>query len=68
MKWYCRGDQNRVGIARQINVRHIVGDTRIPLIGIDRIARQSLHGHWRDELRRALGHHHLHGSRTKLAY
>ena len=39
---------------------------RIPLIGIDRIARQRLHGHRRDELRRALGHHHLY-VRTKLA-
>jgi hypothetical protein len=29
------GDQDRVGIARQVDVRHVVVRTRIPLIGVD---------------------------------
>jgi hypothetical protein len=56
-----RRDHDGVGLAAQVDVRHVVGLARVPLRHVDRPARQRLHGHRRDELAGRLGHHHLHG-------
>ncbi len=55
------GDQDRIRLAAQVDVRHVVGLARVPLRGIDRAARERLHGDGRDEPLGRLGHDHLHG-------
>jgi hypothetical protein len=57
----ARRDQDGIGLAREVDVRHVVGLARIPLRAVHRPVRQRLHGHGRDELGGRLGHHHLHG-------
>ncbi len=52
-------NHNRIRIACQIDMRHVVADARIPLICIDGLAGQRLHRYRRDELRCCLCHHHL---------
>ena len=54
-----RGNEDQVGFTREVDVRHVVGDAAVPLVGIDRAARERLEGHWRHEVRGAFGHHHL---------
>lgn len=54
-------DQNGVGLATEVDVRHVVGRTCIPLRAIHGPTRQRLHGHRRDELCSRLGHNDLHG-------
>ena len=49
-----------VGLSAQVDVRHVVGLTRIPLRNIDRAIGQGLQRDWCDELGRSLRHHHLH--------
>ena len=59
-----RRDDDGIGFARQIDVRHVVVLSttcpRIPLAGKHRAATQRLHRHRRDELLGRLGHYHLH--------
>ena len=56
----CRRDQNQIGLARQVDMRHRVRHPRIPLVGEHRLAGQCLEGRRRDEVGRPLGHRHLH--------
>ena len=55
-----RGHQDGVGFSAEVDVGHVVGLALIPLGHIHRAVRERLHGHRGDELRRRLGHHHLH--------
>ena len=55
-----RRHQNGVGLAAQIDVRHVVGFTGIPLRGVDGTPRQGLHGHRSHKVFGRVGHHHLH--------
>ena len=55
-----RCNQDGISFAAQIDVRHVVALTGIPLRGVDSLARQGLHGDGGDELGCSLGHHHLH--------
>ncbi len=52
--------QDRVRVAAEINVRHVVGHARIPQIRPHRVPRQCLEGHRRDEARAPLGQHDMH--------
>ena len=54
-----RRDHNRIRSAAQIDVRHAVGHSRIPLVGVHRLTGQSLHRGRRDEMARCLGHDDL---------
>ena len=54
-----RGDQDGIGFSAQIDVRHVVAFSGIPLRGVNSLPRQRLHGDGCDELRRRFGHHHL---------
>ncbi|MGF6481566.1 hypothetical protein QFZ91_003729 [Paraburkholderia sp. JPY419] len=56
-----RRDHDRIGFARQINVRHVVRHASVPLARVDRPARQRLHRDGGDELRGRIGHDDLHG-------
>ena len=60
----ARRDQDRIGLARQVDVRHVVGyltgRAAVPLAGKNRTPAERLHRHRRDELRGRLGHHDLH--------
>ena len=55
-----RCDQHRVGLAREVDVRHVVGFARIPLAGVDGAVGERLQRHRGDELLGRLGHHDLH--------
>ena len=55
-----RRDQHGVGLARQVDVRHVVGVARVPLAGVDGAVRERLQRHRGDELLGRLGHHDLH--------
>jgi hypothetical protein len=56
----CRCNQNRIGLARQIDMRHVVGRAVIPLVAVHSLSGQRLQGHGRDELLGRSRHHHLH--------
>ena len=51
--------QDGVGMAREVDVRHIVGLSRVPLRHVDRVVGQGLHRHGGDKLGSSLGHDHL---------
>ena len=53
-------DHNRVRSTAQVDVRHAVRHTRIPLVGKHRLAGQTLHRGRRDEMASRLGHDDLH--------
>jgi hypothetical protein len=55
-----RRDQHARGPARQFDVAHGGFGGRVPQAGAHRLAGQRLEGQRRDELLRALGHHHAH--------
>ena len=57
----CGHHDDRIGLARQVDVGHVVRLARIPLAGEDRAVRQRLQGHRGDELLGRRGHHDLHG-------
>ena len=44
-----RRDQDGVGLAREVDVRHVVGGAVIPLVGVDGVIGQRLHRHRGDE-------------------
>ncbi len=48
-----RGDQDRVGVAAEVDVRHVVGHARIPQVGPHRVAGKRLVGHRGHEARPA---------------
>ena len=56
-----RGDQDDVGFTRELDVRHVVSNARIPLVAIHRMAGERLKCYRRDEAGRRLGHHHADG-------
>ena len=56
-----RGDQDDVGFTRELDVRHVVSNARIPLVAIHRMAGERLKRYRRDEAGRRLGHHHADG-------
>ena len=56
-----RRDQHGVSLARQVDVRHVVGFARVPLARVDGAVRERLQRHRGDELLGRLGHHDLHG-------
>nr|GEU28492.1 hypothetical protein [Tanacetum cinerariifolium] len=53
-------DHDRVRVAGDVDVGHVVVHARIPLAGKHLVARQGLHGDGRDEMLGGVGHHHLH--------
>ena len=53
--------QDGMGMAGQVDVRHVVGLTRIPLRHINGLIRQGLHRHWGHKLGSSFGHNHLYG-------
>ena len=53
-------DQHGVGVAREVDVRHVVVHARIPQILPDRIAGQRLEGDGGDEARAGGSEHHVH--------
>jgi hypothetical protein len=55
------GHDHRVGLACQVDVRHLVGRARIPLARVDGPAGKRLHRHCGNEVLGRLSHHHLHG-------
>ena len=55
-----RGNQNQVGLAREIDMRHRIRHARIPLVGENRLAGKRLEGRRCYKMRRPLGHRHLH--------
>ncbi len=55
-----RRDDDGIRLARQVDMRHVAGRTRVPGAGVDVPAGERLHRHWRDELLCSLGHHDLH--------
>jgi hypothetical protein len=55
-----RGNHDGIGLAAQVDVRHVVVRPRVPLRAVHRPARQRLHGHGCHELAGRFGHHHLH--------
>ena len=55
----ARRDQHHIGLAAQVDVRHVVRLAGIPLGAIDRAPAQGLHGDRGDELLRGLGHDDL---------
>ena len=59
------GNQDEIGFSAQIDVRHVVALTGIPLRGVNSLSGQGLHGDRGDELSSRLGHHHL-DLRTRL--
>jgi hypothetical protein len=61
-----RRHQHGIGLAREVDVRHGVPRAQVPLRGDDRPAGERLHRGRRDELRRGLRHHHLHGGALAL--
>ncbi len=54
------GNDDRVLAARELDVRHVVGDAGIPHVGVDRLARQRLEGRRRHHASCRFGHDHLH--------
>ena len=54
------GHDDGVGLATEVDVRHVVGFAGIPLGHKHRPVGQRLHGHRGDELGRGFGHDHLH--------
>ncbi|MDT4841794.1 hypothetical protein FQZ97_756670 [compost metagenome] len=52
---------DRVGLAAQVDVRHVVRLAGVPLRGVDGAPRERLHGDRRHELLGRLGHHDLDG-------
>ena len=57
-----RRHQNRICLATQVDMRHIVRFACVPLRYIDGTVGQGLHRHRSDELRGRFGHHYLHAS------
>jgi hypothetical protein len=55
-----RRDEDGVGVTPEIDVRHVVGHTRIPQVGPHRVARQRLESDRGHETRAALAQHHMH--------
>ena len=56
------GDEQQVGLARQVDVRHAVAALRVPRIGEDVLAGERLEGQRRNEVHRRVGHRYLHRS------
>ena len=54
-----RGNQNGIGFPAQVDVRHVVAFTGVPLRGVNSLTRERLHGDRSDELGRRLRHDHL---------
>ena len=55
----CRRNQQRIGVARKVDVRHVIGDACIPLVGENRLARKRLESDRRHEAAGCFGHRHL---------
>ena len=56
----CRRDQDCIGRAPQVDMRHVVGDAAIPLVGEHRPSRQGLKSHRRDKMGRRFRQDDLH--------
>ncbi|MPM76691.1 hypothetical protein SDC9_123690 [bioreactor metagenome] len=54
-----RRDHDQIGGARQVDMRHGIRHTRIPLIEINRFPGQRLESSRRHEMGRPFGHRHL---------
>ena len=53
-------DEDGVGIAREVDVRHVVGDAAVPLVRVDAAPGQGLHRDGADEVGGRFRHHDLH--------